>query len=111
MKIPKEIQDLMPEKFNHPKGSCTNCNCRVYDQALSEVEAVLPKIIALAEKRGAENARKDEAYLWFDAWYEKTISPAKGMFGNWACERLQEINCEVPREDIIEELTQPNHER
>ena len=60
MNIPKEIQDLMPERREHEKhkdDSSWCCYCG-FNQALKEVEAVLPQIIALAEKRGAEGERE-----------------------------------------------------
>jgi len=63
MKIPKEIQDLMPERAECVEecayaeyGEAMECTCGAVERnkTLTEVEAVLPQIIALAEKRGAE---------------------------------------------------------
>lgn len=70
---PQEIQDLMPER----KGKDGNMTMEFADgrkadlklhsdiavgfnQALTQVEAVLPQIIALAEKRGAEGVKLDK---------------------------------------------------
>jgi len=63
--IPQEIQDLMPERKKVPKEGSYSAREAVtigskigFNQALTEVEAVLPKMLALAEKRGAEEVYK-----------------------------------------------------
>jgi len=60
--IPQEIQDLMPETWKldklgarKGKGDTTDKSyAQGYNQALTEVEAVLPQIIELAERQRCE---------------------------------------------------------
>jgi len=60
MTIPQEIQDLMPKRKRNAWPIKTNrfelfdAEINGFNQALQEVEAVLPQMLALAEKRGAE---------------------------------------------------------
>lgn len=59
MNIPQEIQDLMPERKTCVHGKVHGPSyVSGYNNAITEVEAVLPQIIALAEKRGAEGERE-----------------------------------------------------
>jgi hypothetical protein len=89
--IPQEIQDLMPERKGFRgiiKGSLTQATRKSFNQALREVEAVLPQIIALAEKRGAEKLLR--------------LAKDKSMSVSWI----------LGGEDFVQlkDLTQPNHE-
>lgn len=75
MKIPKEIQDLMPEKEDEsdhslcPSDSCAGCYAYGINQIHDQWTAVLPQMLALAEKRGAEGERERIIAL-FDRYSE-----------------------------------------
>ena len=38
-----------------------------------------------------QKAREEEAYLWFNTWFSRTIKPGNQDFGKWASERLQTL--------------------
>jgi hypothetical protein len=61
--IPQKIQDLMPERKTIAKKHigdswCPDCEDTGFNYAITEVEAVLPQMLALAERRLAEEILK-----------------------------------------------------
>lgn len=105
MTIPKEIQDLMPERKDEdmievPQGEnlgeyrfCKKLKREGFNAALTEVEAVLPQMLALAEKCGAERER---------GALRKNIT-------NYVNTKFLDGVVIDPLE-LYEALTQPNHE-
>jgi hypothetical protein len=109
MNIPQEIQDLMPERkvVTQTDAFTGTGGARIgFNQALTEVEAVLPQIIALAEKRGAEREKEkineakniiDETLNELRDYCEKNTQGYWYAFTN-AKNKLEQT------------LTRPNHE-
>lgn len=109
MTIPQEIQDLMPERKIkhrlHDYSSMTDQRIEVekegFNQALTEVEAVLPQIIALAEKRGAEGERErwtNYAEMRMNALKAYPYDPPS-------------VGGADTLEELLQTLTQPDHDQ
>jgi hypothetical protein len=62
MNIPKEIQDLMPERKTYAECQQEADENFGFNKAITGVEAVLPQMLALAEKRGVEAERERAIY-------------------------------------------------
>jgi len=71
----------------------------------------LTDTLTTIKEAGIKEGERREAYRWFDMWYADTISKTSTTdfsFGRWACERLQDIGAEMPRQDILKNFTPTN---
>jgi len=108
----QEIQDLMPKLID---GKTYDLEwSKGYKFALTEVEAVLPQIIALAEKRGAEGERERIRQFVETDW----IFPPPDITGYQTKNGQPELPAQYVRRMVLtsllpelQTLTQPNHDR
>jgi len=121
--IPQEIQDLMPEKRKRDAISLnerefdiwSNGQADGYNQALTEVEAVLPQMLALAEKRGAEKVGEEVRKVleqWRFTSHEVTPTSGNARGYEWdtgTADLANHILDEIGRE-ILQALNQKHHE-
>ena len=74
------------------KKKLQKIECLVEDNVL---EDFLTTAMQRAYEAGEKKGREEEAYLWFNSWYDRYISNHRkeenAAFGVWSTERLQTL--------------------
>ena len=100
----KSVEEVV-EDFRHTFKGCDQCN--LGNGQGDWIEDFIRTAIQQERQTSQEKEREKEAYLWFNTWYDKTISNNRKEenepFGKWATERLQKLGVHEP-----EEFTNPN---